>query len=44
MQLFRDVGAKAVVAVTTGVPVGSAPVNWQHIGDYYVYLFQNSNE
>jgi hypothetical protein len=44
MQLFRDVGAKAVVAVDTGVPVGSAPVNWQHIGDYYVYVFQNSNE
>ena len=36
MQLFRDVGAKAVVA--TSVPAGSAPVNWQHIGDtgYYV--------
>jgi len=39
MQLFRDVGAKAVVA--TGVPADSAPVNWQHIEDtdYYVYVF-----
>jgi 4-amino-4-deoxy-L-arabinose transferase-like glycosyltransferase len=44
MQLFQDVGAKAVVG--KGVPVGSAPVNWQHIGDtdYYVYVFQNSDE
>ena len=39
MQLFRDVGAKAVVA--TSVPAGSASVNWQQIGDtgYYVYVF-----
>src|SRR5215831_1268569 len=44
MQLFRDVGAKAVVAVAAGVPVGSAPPNWQHIGDHYVYVFQNSDE
>lgn len=44
MQLFRDVGAKAVVG--KGVPAGSAPVNWQHIGDteYYVYVFQTSSE
>ena len=44
MQLFRDVGAKAVVG--KGVPVGSAPVNWQHIGDtqYYVHVFRNSVE
>ena len=27
MQLFRDAGAKAVVAVAAGVPVGSAPAN-----------------
>ena len=39
MQLFRDVGAKAVVA--TSVPAGSTPVNWQQIGDtgYYAYVF-----
>jgi hypothetical protein len=39
MRLFRDVGAKAVVA--TGVPAGSAPVNWQQIEgtDYYAYVF-----
>jgi hypothetical protein len=44
MQLFRAVGAKAVVG--KGVPVGSAPVDWQHIGDteYYVYVFQASGE
>jgi hypothetical protein len=44
MQLFRNVGAKAVVAVAARVPVGSAPANWQHIGDHYVYVFQNSDE
>ena len=44
MRLFRDVGAKAVVA--TDIPVGSAPANWQHIGDtdYYVYVFRTSSE
>ena len=31
MQLFRDVGAKAVVA--KAFPPSSAPVNWQHTGD-----------
>ena len=75
MQLFRNVGAKAVVAKSgylneqqqhewdlrglpgklsplpisapnSTVPVGSAPVNWQHIRDtdYYVYVFQTSGE
>ena len=39
MQLFRDVGVKAVVA--SGVPVGTAPANWHHIGDtnYYACVF-----
>jgi hypothetical protein len=39
MQLFRDVGAKAVVA--SHVPAGSAPLNWRHIEgtEYYVYVF-----
>jgi len=40
MQLFRNVGAKAVV-VNESAPGDSAPVNWQRIGntDYYVYVF-----
>jgi len=40
MQLFRDVGAKAVV-VNESAPGDSAPVNWQRIGDtdYYVHVF-----
>jgi len=39
MQLFRPVGAKAVV--TTDVPTGSASANWRLIEDtdYYVYTF-----
>jgi hypothetical protein len=44
MQLFRDVGAKAVVA--TSVPASSASANWQQIGDtgYYTYVFpRNGN-
>jgi hypothetical protein len=44
MQLFRDVGAKAVVAAS--VPAGSAPVNWQQIGDtgYYAHVFPEKRE
>jgi 4-amino-4-deoxy-L-arabinose transferase-like glycosyltransferase len=38
IQLFREVGARAVVA--TDVPVGSAPENWKRIENthYYVYV------
>ncbi len=41
MQLFRDVGAKAVV-VSERAPSDLVPANWQQIGNsnYYVYLFQ----
>ncbi|HEY7316608.1 MAG TPA: hypothetical protein VIE89_03470 [Candidatus Binatia bacterium] len=42
MQLFQEVGVKAVVAAD--VPVGSAPTNWQQIGgtDYYAYVFSGN--
>jgi hypothetical protein len=40
MELFRDVGAKAVVS--RGVPGDLAPAGWKRVGDtrYYVYLLQ----
>jgi hypothetical protein len=45
MQLFRDVGAKAVV-VNEGVPTDSTQVNWHRIGDtnYYVYVFTTRDD